>query len=77
MSFPKHLDEQLYGLESAMLIACWDAIEETERGSIDDRVSGAATSSATTEEARLRSKRALRDREVRLLLDLPRLELGG
>lgn len=71
------LDEQLYGLESAMLIACWDAIEETERGSIDDRVSGAATSSATTEEARRRSERALRDREVRLLLDLPRLELGG
>lgn len=71
------LDEQLYGLESAMLIACWDALEETERGSIGDRISGAASSSAITDEARLRSARALRDREIRLLLGLPRLELGG
>jgi hypothetical protein len=71
------LDEQLYGLESAMLVACWDAIETAERASIDQRVTGTAASSASNEKARRRSERALRDRELRLLLDLPRLELGG
>jgi cob(I)alamin adenosyltransferase len=71
------LDEQLYGLESSMLVACWEALEAPERESIDHRVTGTAASTASTDKARRRSERALRDREIRLLLDLPRLELGG
>ena len=74
---PDLLDEQLYNLESAMMIGCWEAIENAERGSIEKRIAGSLASSTTSHEARRRSERALRDRELRLMLDLPRLELGG
>ena len=71
------LDEQLYALESAMLHACWRALHADDRRDIDDRIETAVAASATSEEARGRSVRALRDRELRLLLGLPRLEIGG
>lgn len=74
---PDLLDEQLYNLESAMMTACWEAIEAAERGSIEERILGSLAPSTTSRESRRRSERALRDRELRLLLDLPRLELGG
>jgi len=74
---PDLLDEQLYNLESAMMIGCWEAIENAERDSIEKRIAGSLASSTTSHEARRRSERALRDRELRLMLDLPRLELGG
>jgi len=70
------LDEHFFGLESAMFHDCWQALSEKERQGINDRVHDAVTSTSATEEARQRSARALRDREIRLLLGLPRLELG-
>lgn len=70
------LDEHLFGLESEMFHECWKAIPEHDRRTIDERVEEAVASTSATEEARRRSMRALRDREIRLLLDLPRLELG-
>lgn len=68
------LDEHLFGLESAMLHECWQAIPDDERRTIDERVGTAVDGSSATDEARQRSARALRDREIRLLLRLPRLE---
>ncbi|TFG37627.1 MAG: hypothetical protein E4H44_05000 [Candidatus Aminicenantes bacterium] len=70
------LDEHIYALESAMLHECWLALSNEEQQTIDDRVEAAVTASTATEEARRRSERALRDREIRLLLNLPRLEIG-
>lgn len=74
---PALLDEHLYGLESAMLAGCWDALGNAERERIEARIASMASSSTGTDDARLRAERALRDREIRLLLDLPRMELGG
>lgn len=70
-------DEHLYGLETTMLAACWQALSADDRTAIDDRLRSSVASSAVTEEARRRRLRALRDREVRALLGLPRLELDG
>lgn len=70
------LDEHIFSLESAMLHECWQALGSAEQQDIDDRVDSAVAASSATEEARRRSTRALRDREIRLLLGLPRLELG-
>jgi len=71
------LDEYLFGLESAMLHECWQALPHDERQTINDRVTTAVEGSSASDEARQRSVRALRDREIRLLLDLPRLEFGS
>jgi len=70
------LDEHLFGLESTMLQECWHALPQNEQQTINDRVEAAVEGSSASEEARRRSARALRDREIRLLLGLPRLELG-
>jgi hypothetical protein len=74
---PELLDEHLWAVETAMLRDCWRALDGADRQAIDRRVETAAADSAASDEARRRSARALRDRELRLLLDLPRLELGG
>jgi hypothetical protein len=74
---PEQLDEHLFELESTMLAACWDAVTESERNAIDERAEAAASAAAATDDARRRSIRALRDREIRELLRLPRLELLG
>jgi len=71
------IDEHLFELEAAMLHDCREALGEDERRTIDKRVDRAVGVSAVSEDARRRSIRALRDREIRLLLDLPRLEIGG
>lgn len=71
------LDEHLFGLESTMLQECWHVLPHNEQQTINDRVEAAVDGSSASEEARRRSARALRDREIRLLLGLPRLELGG
>lgn len=73
---PGQLDEHLWSLESAMLASCWEAIDTADRNAIDRRIATAAADAAT-DAARQRTVRALRDRELRLLLDLPRLELDG
>ena len=71
------LDEYLFGLESAMLHECWQALPHDEQQTINDQVTTAVDGSSAGDEARQRSVRALRDRETRLLLDLPRLEFGS
>ena len=73
---PEALDDHLFELESAMLHDCREALPEDERRMIDERVDRAVEASAASEEARKRSSRALRDREIRLLFDLPRLEIS-
>lgn len=70
------LDEHLFGLESELLLECWAAIPDHERRTIEAHVEKAVASTSATDEARQRSTRALRDREIRLLLKIPRLELG-
>jgi hypothetical protein len=70
------LDEHLFGLESEMLYECWAAIPQNEQRTIEARIEQAVAGAAATDEARRRSAKALRDREIRLLLELPRLEVG-
>ena len=70
------LDEYFFGLEAEMFHECWAALPEHERRTIEAHVEKAVASTAATDEARQRSTRALRDRELRLLLNLPRLEVG-
>lgn len=69
------IDEHLFGLETTMLAECWEALSESRRRTIEARVAE-AVDAAATDEARRRSARALRDREIRLTLSLPRLELA-
>jgi hypothetical protein len=73
---PALLDEHLFTLESALLEDCRKVLPDRMRKQIDDRVEELLESSSATDEARDRSARALRDRETRLLLDIPRLEMG-
>lgn len=71
------LEEHLFALESALLGNCLEAIDEETRGALEKRARAEADASAATPEARERTYRALRDRMLRDLLALPRLELGG
>lgn len=70
------MDEYLFGLESEMFRECWTALSEHERRTIESHIEKAVASTSATDEARRRSTRALRDRDLRLLLNLPRLEAG-
>lgn len=72
---PTLLDEHLFSLESAMLAECWRALPETERADIERRIGRTVEATTTDPEARRRSVRAMRDRETRIVLGLPRLEL--
>jgi hypothetical protein len=74
---PALLDEHLFGLESGLLRDCWEALPSERRDAIGRDIDRATRSSAASDEALERSRRALRDREVRRLLTLPRLELEG
>jgi len=70
------LDEFLFGLEVEMFHECWMALSEQEQRAIVAHVEKAVAGTSATDDARQRSTRALRDRELRLLLNLPRLEVG-
>ncbi|HSL16833.1 MAG TPA: hypothetical protein VLB51_02915 [Methylomirabilota bacterium] len=74
---PELLDEHLFALETELLEACWAALPAGDRDAIDGRTSEEAAATTGTDEARRRSRRALRDRELRRLLELPRLEVGS
>jgi len=74
---PALLEEHLFALETTMLDECWRALGDDEREAIGRRVDEAAAATTSDPEARRRSERALRDRETRLVLDLPRLEPDG
>ena len=70
------LDEYFFGLEAEMFHDCWAALPDHERSTIEAHVEKAADGTSATDEAKKRSTKALRDRELRLLLNLPRLEVG-
>ncbi|MEE4270547.1 MAG: hypothetical protein V2I67_02660 [Thermoanaerobaculales bacterium] len=74
---PGAVDEHLFALESTMLAECLAALTDDERRTIEATVDDVVTGTTASADARSRSARALRDREVRLLLDLPRLEGCG
>jgi hypothetical protein len=69
------VEEHLYALETSLLVDCLDAFEDDDRRRIDERAHAEAESVAVSPEARERTFRALRDRLLRNLLDLPRLEI--
>ena len=71
------LEEHLYALESSLLIDCFDALEDHERTEIETRATSEAEEMAANPDARARAFRALRDRLLRTVLDLPRLEVEG
>ncbi len=70
---PAALESGLFSLETALLEGCWNALDHVEQLEIDARARRAAGDA--TGPAAERAVRAHRDREVRLLLGLPRLEL--
>jgi hypothetical protein len=71
------LEEHLFALESALLATCLDALDESDRQSIEKRARREAEATAATPDAGERAFRALRDRLLRSELGLPRLELEG
>ncbi len=68
------LEEHLFTLEAVLLEECWRVLPAAEREVIEHIAAAAAAEG--TDEARERTRRAVRDRELRALLGLPRLELG-
>lgn len=69
------VEEHLYALESALLADCLVALEDKERRLLEDRARGEAERIAVSPEAFERTFTALRDRLLRDLLQLPRLEI--
>ena len=69
-------DQHLFSLEAALLETCWKALPPEDRDRITGRVDDLVAGSGASPEAAARSRRALRDRELRRLLHLPRLEVG-
>jgi len=74
---PVDLEEHLFALESALLATCLASLRRDESDELEGRARADAVASATTPEARDRAFRAFRDRLLRDLLALPRLELDG
>ncbi len=72
---PAALEEHLFALESAFLATCLASLGYDERDALEERARADAGASATTPEARDRAFLAFRDRLLRDLLMLPRLEL--
>jgi len=72
---PAALEEHLFALESAFLATCLASLDYDERDALEERARADAGASATTPEARDRAFLAFRDRLLRDLLMLPRLEL--
>jgi hypothetical protein len=66
------VEEHLFSLEIAMLEGCRRALDRGEQELVDER----AREAATVENGGGSVFRAMQDREVRRLLDLPRLEIG-
>ncbi len=69
------LEEHLYAVETSLLVDCFEALEDGDRRELEDRARTDAEKVAATPEARDRTFRALRDRLLRDLLQLPRLEI--
>jgi hypothetical protein len=74
---PGMIEDHLYSLESTLLDACLQALDEDDRQALEVRAATEAAAAAANPEARQRMYLALRDRLLRDLLALPRLELPG
>jgi hypothetical protein len=74
---PAIIEAHLYALESALLANCLSALDEGERTELENRARSDAEKTSATVDAQDRTFRALRDRMLRALLNLPRLELDG
>jgi len=74
---PAGLEEHLFALESALLTTCLASLSHDECDELEGRARADAAASTTNPEARDRAFRAFRDRLLRDLLALPRLELDG
>ncbi len=71
---PAAVEERLFDLDAILLSACWRALPDSPREEIDRRAGETAHATATGDGVD-RARRAMRDRELRHLLELPRLEL--
>jgi hypothetical protein len=69
------VEEHLYALETSLLADCLEALDEEDRRQLEDRARAEALQVAANPEALDRTFRALRDRLLRDLLGLPRLEI--
>ena len=72
---PALADEQLFALETALLEACRRTLPAETLAEIERSAEAKTTTSGATGDTLKRSRRAVIDREIRHLLDLPRLEL--
>ena len=69
------VEDHLFSVETVLLEECWNALPESEKQQISARANTTAESSGAEGEVAERTRRAMRDRELRRLLGLPRLEL--
>ena len=69
------VEDHLFSLETVLLDGCWRAMPESERLEITARANATAETSGAEGEIADRTRRAMRDRELRRRLGLPRLEL--
>ena len=71
------LEKHLFALETALLTNCRKALDESSLSEIEERARQRAAATAANPDAEERAFRALRDKMLRELLALPRLELEG
>ncbi len=69
------MEDHLFSMETVLLDGCWQALPESERGEITARANATAERSGAEGKVAERTRRAMRDRELRRRLGLPRLEL--
>lgn len=72
---PVLVDEQLFALETALLDACRRTLPPEVLGEVERSAEDVTIVSGAAGAALKRSRRAVLDRTIRQLLDLPRLEL--
>ncbi len=74
---PETVGEHLYALETALLANSYELLDQKQRDEVAHRARAAADQSTTSADGRERAYRAHRDRNIRELLRLPRLEIDG
>ena len=72
---PGLVDEQLFALETGLLEACRRTMPPATLGENERSAEEKTDASALSSDALKRSRRAIVDRRIRTLLDLPRLEI--
>lgn len=70
------VEEHLYALETSLLTDCLEALEVEDRNQLENLARSEAARVAVHPEAVERTFRALRDRALRTLLELPRMEIA-